>query len=80
MSKKMSQYEDSTIKGFYYLPNYLTINEEQYILNFLKNNKKWKNIGNKNSRKVIHYGYSYAYDRSGIKKNGRYPKIFYRTC
>jgi len=65
------------VKGLYYVPNYLTAEEQKNVLKFLNKTNKLKGIGKKAStRKVIHYGYSYAYDRSGIKKIDEIPKFF----
>jgi alkylated DNA repair dioxygenase AlkB len=67
--------EHDKIKGLYYIENYLTNNEQTKILKFLNDSKKWKSVGNGNSsRKVIQYGHSYAYDRSGITKIEEIPK------
>lgn len=70
----MSHYENSEIKGLYYIPNYLTDEEHSRILRYLKSSHLWKHVGNKNSRKVIQFGYSYSYDRTGIKKIQDVPK------
>jgi alkylated DNA repair dioxygenase AlkB len=74
----MDQYEDNTIKGLYYVSNYLTDGEQKEIMEYLKKSKKWvplnKNVSS--SRKVIHFGYNYAYDRSGIKKIEDIPSYF----
>jgi alkylated DNA repair dioxygenase AlkB len=73
----MNKHEDDTIKGLYYVPNFLTDEEHKKILDYLKKSKKWKGVGkNSGSRKVIHFGYSYAYDRSGIKKIDDVPDYF----
>lgn len=68
---------NTNVDGLYYIPNYLTEEEHYNILQFFKNSDEWKHINNyKNSRRVIHYGYNYAYNRSGIKKIGKIPKFF----
>ena len=65
------------ISGLYYIPNYLTQEETTEIENYLLQSKDWFGITkNKNSRRVIHFGYSYSYDRSGIKKIKDIPSIF----
>ncbi len=60
-------------EGLYYIPNYITDSEANEIINFLKQ-EEWKPVGtSKNSRKVLHYGYIYSYDRSGTKKTKDIP-------
>lgn len=71
----MNKYEDTTVKGLYYIPDYLTDQEIADIMNLLKTNKEWKTVGKStSSRRVIHYGYSYSYDRSGISKVTEIPE------
>ncbi len=73
----MDEFEDSTVKGLYYVPNFLSDKEQKEISKYLRTTKKWNNIGkNTNSRRVMHFGYNYAYDRSGIKKVEDMPKYF----
>ena len=73
----MNKYEDPVIKGLYYIPNYLTDDETKQILTYLKKTKDWFHIGkSSSSRRVMHYGYSYAYNRSGIEKLEDVPDLF----
>lgn len=73
----MNNYEDPAIKGLYYIPDYLTPQETADIMKYLKESKEWFNIGKfAASRRVIHFGYSYAYDRSGIDEVDPIPDYF----
>jgi len=65
----MNNYEDPVIKGLYYIPDYLTDEEVKEITKLLKQSNEWKSVGKSiDSRKVIHYGFSYRYDRGGIER------------
>ena len=73
----MEGYEDNVVKGLYYMPNVISDIEQNEILKYLKESTEWINVSKyKNSRRVIHYGYNYAYNRSGITKIGDIPNIF----
>jgi len=66
------------MQGFYYIENYLSNDEAVAILSFLENDEKakWEPVGSSaNSREVIQYGYSYAYNRSGTEKLENIPEI-----
>lgn len=61
-------------EGLYYIPNYLSSQEVSNITNLLVMSDKWKHITSyNNSRRVIHYGFEYAYNRSGITKTDVIP-------
>lgn len=69
--------EHQTIKGLYYIPNYLTQEEHNNIVNNLVTSTNWSAVGSSsNSRKVLQYGYSYAYDKSGIKQIADIPELY----
>jgi len=69
--------EDSEISGLYYIPNFLSSDENEEIIKYLHNYKKWQHVNkHSNTRRVIHYGYNYSYDRSGISKAKEIPKYF----
>src|SRR5947209_3752653 len=62
--------------GLYYVPNYLTKAELTKIKKQLTNSDEWYGVGaNAKSRKVIQYGYSYAYDRTGVQKIDDMPEM-----
>ena len=63
------------IDGLYYIENYLTDNEIDYIMNMI-NNLQFENIYSAKSRRVAHYGYYYSYDRSGLKPAPAIPTDF----
>lgn len=64
--------------GLYYIENYITAAESSEILLFIER-EEWKPVGNgKNSRKVVHYGYSYNYKRSGTEKINDIPEFLKR--
>lgn len=62
------------IEGLYYIPNYLSKQEVNDLVIFLNSHNNWQHIAGPNSRRVIHYGYNYAYNRSGITKTEDIPK------
>lgn len=65
------------INGLYYIPNYLTNDEILKIEEYLLKSNEWFTLTkNPKSRKVIHFGYNYSYDRSGIKKIKDIPNFF----
>ena len=60
------------MERLYYADNYLSEDEMKNINEYLEN-EKWTPItANAKSRKVIHYGHTYAYNRSGL---GEVPPI-----
>lgn len=66
------------IPGLYYVPNYLTKKEIKKIKLSLDKSNNWIKIvpSSSISRRVIHRGYSYSYNRSGIKKLDPIPDYF----
>ena len=69
--------EHSIIKGLYYIPNYITVDEHNNIINDLIISNKWSPVGSSNnSRRVLQYGYSYAYDGSGVDKIDDIPLLY----
>lgn len=68
----INKYEHDEIKGLYYVPNYLTVDEAKDVMDkyLYDENKMWEHIGKNNvkARQVIQYGYEYAYNRSGLTK------------
>ena len=74
---KLNNYEDDLVKGLYYIPDYLTVQEQQEIMKYLRKTKKWQTVGKSySSRRVIQFGYSYSYDRTGVKKIEELPEYF----
>ena len=69
---------DTNISGFYYIENYLTKEENTKLLNLLQESDEWEHIGGSDkARRVIQYGYTYSYDRTGVTKlDENIPKIF----
>lgn len=62
-------------EGLYYIDNYLSQQEVATVANLLKESNKWNGVtANKSSRRVIHYGYEYAYNRAGITKTDDIPE------
>lgn len=61
-----------TPKGLYYFPKFISKIEHNLLLSELNKSEEWKGIslktssGNTDTRKVIHYGYEYSYNRSGL--------------
>ncbi len=67
-------YEHDIIKGLFVIPNYLTDTQSDQAINHIKK-CQWMPVSNTlKSRKVIHYGWIYSYDRSGIKKTIELPE------
>lgn len=65
------------IPGFYYVKNYLSKKELKDIKQHLSKSNKWQGVGKSpTSRKVIHYGYNYSYNRTGITKAEDIPEMF----
>jgi len=65
------------IPGLKYCSNYLSEDEESNLLKILSESKELKPISHsKDSRNVIQYGYTYAYDRSGVTKCEAIPEVF----
>lgn len=65
------------MQGFHYIENYLTKEELKEIDAFLRKANEWKHVTpNKTSRRVLHYGYNYSYNGSGLKKISDIPNIF----
>ena len=72
---KMNNYEHNKIKGLYYIPNYLTEAENKKIMTYLGKTTKWSKVGKSaDSRRVIQFGYTYAYNRSGVQETDPLPK------
>lgn len=70
-------YQVPKISGLYYFPNFISGIEEQLLLKLLKKSSEWASITNsKNSRQVIQYGYTYSYDRSGLKPATEIPDFY----
>jgi alkylated DNA repair dioxygenase AlkB len=62
MCEPFNQYLPS---GLYYIPNFISEEEIQYIQNFLNDNEdKFKPIYGRNTRKVLQYGYQYNYRKN----------------
>jgi alkylated DNA repair dioxygenase AlkB len=69
--------EHDIIKGLYYIPNYLTQQQYDNIMTNLLISTNWSTVGSStNSRRVLQYGYSYAYNRSGIEKIEPIPELY----
>lgn len=66
---------ESIIPGLYYKKNFLTKRELASIKKHLLESSRWNHITT-NSRRVIQYGYSYSYDRSGVTKILNMPKYY----
>ncbi len=54
------------MEGLYYANNYLSTDEMENIMSRLEKEKWTPVTANPKSRKVIHYGHTYAYNRSGL--------------
>src|SRR5690606_23567302 len=64
-------------QGLLYFQNFLTEEYSNEIIKFLDQQNKWKAItGNKNFRRVIHFGYTYSYIRKPLEKTEDIPDIF----
>lgn len=76
--KLLSIMSISDIPGLYYIPNYLTSEEVKKIKLSLSKSKSWQkvNLNYRGSRRVIHKGYSYSYNRSGVKKLDSIPNFY----
>lgn len=69
--------EHSIIRGLYYIPNFISNDDYEDIMRALNETTEWLPVGtSKNSRRVLHYGYSYSYNRSGIKKIEDIPELY----
>lgn len=65
MTEIIQNYQN--IQGLYYIENYLST-EECTVIQQQINSLTFEPISDaKNSRRVAHFGYRYAYDRSGLK-------------
>lgn len=68
---------ESKVPGLKYCSNYLTEDEEKSLLKLLDESKNLTPITHsKDSRYVIQYGYTYAYDRSGVIKCSPIPDVY----
>ncbi len=66
---------DDIISGLYYIPEYL---EDNDLFDQLIKSNDWTRVSNTSkSREVIHYGYKYSYDRSGIKKTSGHHVMYF---
>lgn len=66
-----------SISGLYYISNFLDSDEMTQIQEFLNSEVKFKPITkSSNSRRVAQFGYTYAYDRSGVEPTEPIPEIF----
>lgn len=66
-----------TVPGLKYYPEYLTKDEEKELLKLIHDSKELTSITHStDSRKVIQYGYTYSYDRSGVTKCDPIPDIY----
>lgn len=65
------------ISGLYYYSNFLTVSEEETLINFLEKEPQWFSISKSdNSRKVLHYGYMYNYKNYGkLEKAPIFPEL-----
>jgi len=63
------------INGLYYIENYLTSEELQLIKDFINSEANLQPLtpSSLQSRRVAHYGYYYAYDRSGLTAAPKIP-------
>lgn len=69
--------DHKTISGLKYCANYLTEDEEKDLLKLLTESKELTPITHsKDARNVIQYGYTYAYDRSGVTKCSPIPDVY----
>jgi alkylated DNA repair dioxygenase AlkB len=60
------------ISGLFYVEDFLSSDQQQNILDeVLKMN--FEGITGSNSRRVVQYGYTYSYDRSGLSKTNPIP-------
>ena len=65
------------VSGLYYVPNFITPSESETILSELATNKNWVGVtSNKNSRRVIHYGYLYSYKGGPLKSTDPIPSLY----
>lgn len=84
MSKKLwksyalQRKKHTKINGLKVIKQYLTDEEEEELLSIIKSDDfPLKSLSNSpNSRRVAHYGYNYAYNRSGLSKADPIPDIF----
>lgn len=68
MTEQLSMIEEKGPDGFKYFPDFISINEEQKLLAFLRT-LDWQNIhmhGVIAKRKVVHFGLDYAYDSRSL--------------
>lgn len=64
------------IKGLWYLPRFLTQSQVKSVKDLIQNDIELESISKSpNSRKVAHFGYYYAYDRSGLKPAKKIPNL-----
>ncbi len=61
------------IPGLYYIKDYLNEQEEKLLLNKISTLKFLPLSDSINSRRVAHFGYHYAYNRSGLTKTDPIP-------
>lgn len=74
---QLSAQDHKSILGLKYCANYLTEDEEKNLLKLLGESKELTPITHsKDSRNVIQYGYTYAYNRSGVTKCSPIPEIY----
>jgi len=66
------------INGLYYIPNFLTNNELDIIKNKLNSEIELESIFGKTSRRIVHYGYYYSYNRSDLKVAPAIPEYLSR--
>jgi alkylated DNA repair dioxygenase AlkB len=65
------------VSGLYYCPNFLTPDESKILIDDLKKNDKWVGVSsNKNSRRVIHYGYIYSYTGGPLTPTDPIPDLY----
>lgn len=65
------------MEGLLYIPNFISNDEANTILDCLNKESNWKSVGSsKHSRRVLHYGYSYSYTTTYITKTNPIPDLY----
>ena len=75
--KEPVSHEHAVVKGLYYYPNFLSLDEGKAVMKELDSNSQWVGVtSNPKSRRVIHYGYIYPYTGGPLQKTDPIPQSY----